>query len=59
MSSMDGSPHQRLEEPKGVTVQDLLGGSWDLVTLLIIGVTTIRPFRGVISRVLSPVISSY
>ena len=30
-----------------------------VITLLIIGVTTIRPFRRVISRVISPVISSY
>ena len=45
----------------------LLGGSWDLVTIynwgynpfFLIGVTPIRSFRGVISRVISPVISSY
>ena len=30
-----------------------------LITLLIIGVTIINPFRGVISRVISPVICSY
>ena len=30
-----------------------------VITLLIIGVTPTRPLRGVISRVLSPVISSY
>ena len=40
-------------------------GSWVLVlitgirTLLIIGVTPISPFKGSISRVISPVISSY
>ena len=44
----------------------LLGGSCDLVTihnwvitLLIIGVTPIRSFRGVVSRVIRPVMSSY
>ena len=42
----------------------LLGGSWDLIptynwvflTLLTIGITPIRPFRGVISRVIRTVI---
>ena len=46
-------------------LQSLLGGSWDLtnhlltglVTLLILGITPIRPFRGIISRVISTVIS--
>ena len=52
---------------QGIT--GLLVGSWDLVTiynwdyktitLVIIGVTPLRPFRGFISRVISPVISSY
>ena len=50
-------------ELKGV----LLGGSWEIVTtynwgyitLLEIGVTPIRKLRGVRSRVISPVISSY
>ena len=43
----------------------LLGGPWDeliitgIITLLIIGVTPTSPFRGIISSVISPVISSY
>ena len=45
----------------------LLGGPWDLVTtiitgiipLLISGVTPISIFRGIVVRVISPVISSY
>ena len=44
----------------------LLGGPWDLVntcnwivTLLVSAVTPISPFRGVLIRVISPVISSY
>ena len=48
--------------------QALLGGPWDLVTtynwdyiitLLLIGVTPLSPFRGIISRIISPAISSY
>ena len=35
-------------------------GLWPVITLLIIGVTPIRSFRGgVIRRVISPVMSSY
>ena len=43
----------------------VLGGPWDLVTtltgvitLLVIGLAPINPFRGIISKVVSPVISS-
>ena len=39
--------------------EQLLEGSWyltGLITLLIIGITPIRPFRGIISRVISTVI---
>ena len=43
--------------------QHLLEGSWDLVTIYNWGYRPthnwIRPFRGLISRVISPVISSY
>ena len=44
-------------------LQAVLGGSWDsqlfrtgVITLLIFGVTPTRPFRGGVSRVISPVI---
>ena len=37
----------------------VLGGSTGLISLLIIGATPIRLFRGFIGRVISPVTSSY
>ena len=42
--------------PGDVTLHVIACG---LLTLLIIGVTPISPFKGIISRVISPIISSY
>ena len=57
-----GAPRAQVKGMKGCVLE----GSWDLVTIYNWGynptynwVTPIRPFRGVISRVISPVISSY
>ena len=48
------------------SITSLLGGPWDLliiykwiITVLIIGVTPISPFRGIISKVINPIRISY
>ena len=47
--------------PQGMKGLTILGDSWDvatkLITLLIIGITPRRPVRGIISGVISRVIS--
>ena len=47
-------------------IRILVAGPWDLgttsywlITLLIIGVAPISPFRGILRKAISPIISSY
>ena len=69
VSGSSGAQSRKVEAPRQQAqgaCRALLGGSWDIVTISNWGYNPaynwdnpIRPFRGVISRVISPVLSSY